>query len=110
MKAKLFNLFIILITLVITSCTTTKKLTKQEKDISLSIDTSSVLLHGFSGLYISDLNTNQVLFSSNAHKYFVPASNTKLFTLEACLSSLGDSIPALKYVETDSTFTFWGKW
>lgn len=108
MKAKLFNLFIILITLVITSCTTTKKLTKQEKDISLSIDTSSVLLHGFSGLYISDLNTNQVLFSRNAHKYFVPASNTKLFTLEACLSSLGDSIPALKYVETDSTFTFWG--
>ncbi len=72
------------------------------------IDTSSCLKSGFTGIAVYDAGNQSRIFSSNAEKYFVPASNVKLFTLLACLKTIGDSIPALKYTETDSTFTFWG--
>ncbi|MBK9733691.1 MAG: D-alanyl-D-alanine carboxypeptidase [Saprospiraceae bacterium] len=72
------------------------------------MDTSPVLSTGFSGLVLYDLTNGKELLSRNKSKHFIPASNIKLFTLFACLKTLGDSIPALKYIETDSTFTFWG--
>jgi serine-type D-Ala-D-Ala carboxypeptidase/endopeptidase (penicillin-binding protein 4) len=41
------------------------------------------------GLLIADGNTGQVLFEENADRYFVPASNMKLFTTALALSKLG---------------------
>ncbi len=90
------------------SCSTTKKLPSSVFSLDQAIDTSKVLSTGFSGVHITDLKTEEVVFSKNASKYFVPASNTKIFTLWASLNYLGDSIPALKYVETDTSLTFWG--
>ncbi len=75
--------------------------------ISNLLDTSSVNT-GFSGIYFYDLWSDTVLYQKQSSHYFVPASNTKILTLYACMHTLGDSIPALRYVETDSTFTFWG--
>lgn len=94
----------------ILSCTTGKKLPQHgiARKISDCIDTSAAIASGFTGLVVYDLQQEKYLFSENAEKYFIPASNAKIFTLYTCLHSLGDSIPALKYVETDSTFTFWG--
>ncbi len=40
---------------------------------------------GFSGILIKDLNTQEVLFSYNKDKLFIPASLTKIFTLLAAL-------------------------
>ena len=40
---------------------------------------------GFSGVLIKDLNTQEVLFSHNEDKLFIPASLTKIFTLLAAL-------------------------
>lgn len=71
------------------------------------LDTFTHLKTGFSGLIVSDLLTGDILLSHHSDKYFTPASNTKIFSLYAALVTLGDSIPAFKYVETDSTFTFW---
>jgi len=93
------------------SCSTTKTLTTPlsfSQTLDLEIDTCSALKAGFTGVFIADLDTKEVIYSRNADKFFVPASNTKIFTLQSCLTSLGDSIPALRYIETDSTFTFWG--
>jgi D-alanyl-D-alanine carboxypeptidase/D-alanyl-D-alanine-endopeptidase (penicillin-binding protein 4) len=41
------------------------------------------------GLLIADARTGQILFEENADKYFVPASNMKLFTTALALSKLG---------------------
>ena len=92
------------------SCGTSIKIPEQsfEQKLSTMLDTSSVLSTGFTGLVLYDLDEKKVIFRRNESRYFVPASNTKLFTLYACLRILGDSIPALRYVETDTSFTFRG--
>lgn len=43
----------------------------------------------FWGIEIRDVNTGKLLFSQNAGHFFVPASNTKLFTTALALSRLG---------------------
>ena len=43
----------------------------------------------FWGIEIRDLKTDKVLYAQNADHYFVPASNTKLFTTALALTRLG---------------------
>ena len=76
--------------------------------ISAMIDTSATLKNSFAGLLLYDLETKQPVYSRYADRHFVPASNTKLYTLFACLNVLGDSIPALKYVVRNDSLIFWG--
>ncbi len=63
---------------------------------------------GFSGLYVKDLKTGEVIYERMADKYFTPASNIKLFTFYTGLKILGDSIPALKYWTKDDALIFTG--
>ncbi len=44
---------------------------------------------GYWGLYVQDADTGEVLFTQNADKYFLPASNAKLFTAALALATLG---------------------
>lgn len=44
---------------------------------------------GHWGALVTDAETSDVLFSLNSSQYFVPASNTKLFTTVLALASLG---------------------
>ena len=101
---------IIISVLILSGCHTSGKLPMQsfEQKITAALDTSSVLSTGFTGLVVYDLQENKIIFSRNASRYFVPASNTKLFTLYACMKTLGDSIPGLRYLETDTSLIFWG--
>lgn len=62
----------------------------------------------FIGFALYDPALGKMVVEHNADKYFVPASNTKLFTFFACLKMLGDSIPALKYVVRGDSLIFWG--
>ncbi|MDH5366582.1 MAG: D-alanyl-D-alanine carboxypeptidase [Cyclobacteriaceae bacterium] len=64
--------------------------------------------HHHTGFAIYDLEERQFLYQHDAEKYFTPASNTKIFTLYASLLSLGDSIPALKYLIQGDSLIFWG--
>ncbi len=49
-----------------------------------------------------DASANKYLYNHNGQKYFVPASNTKLFSCYAALKYLGDSLPGLRYWENDT--------
>lgn len=69
------------------------------------IDSTQIENNSFVGIKIFDPKTQEVIFSKNEKKYFVPASNTKILSLYASLKNLGDSIPALKFaLKNDSLF------
>ncbi|PQA56145.1 hypothetical protein C5O19_17470 [Siphonobacter curvatus] len=76
-----------------------------------SLDTlwqSNAFQHHHAGLMILDADTRKVVYQHNAERYFVPASNTKLFTFYAGMKMLGDSIEALRYVVQQDSLIFWG--
>jgi D-alanyl-D-alanine carboxypeptidase/D-alanyl-D-alanine-endopeptidase (penicillin-binding protein 4) len=54
------------------------------------------------GLCLYDPATAQYKFDYQGDKYFMPASNTKLFSLYAGLKYLGDSLVGMRYLETDT--------
>lgn len=60
------------------------------------------------GFYLFDVEKNEAVMQYNADRYFTPASNTKILTLFTSLTILGDSIPALRYVERPDSLIFWG--
>jgi D-alanyl-D-alanine carboxypeptidase/D-alanyl-D-alanine-endopeptidase (penicillin-binding protein 4) len=56
------------------------------------------------GISVYDPSINQYLYSYQDTKYFVPASNTKLFTCFAALKNLKDSLVAFEYLpNTENT-------
>jgi D-alanyl-D-alanine carboxypeptidase/D-alanyl-D-alanine-endopeptidase (penicillin-binding protein 4) len=65
-------------------------------------------LHDHTGFMLYDQDKNKTVFEYNSAQYFTPASNTKIFTLFASLKILGDSVPALHYVENTDSVIFWG--
>jgi serine-type D-Ala-D-Ala carboxypeptidase/endopeptidase (penicillin-binding protein 4) len=60
--------------------------------------------NSFHGLSIYDLEKKAYIFD----KYFIPASNTKLFTFWAGLKLLPARVPALAYALRPDSLIFWG--
>ncbi len=54
------------------------------------------------GVCIFDPEKAAYWYQYQDDRYFTPASNTKIFTLYSGLQLLGDSLPAMRYLETDS--------
>src|ERR1700754_1533215 len=86
--------------LLIVSCSITKQISKQA-DTILFKDTA--ISTGHIGISIYEPSTNTYWYNHNATHYFIPASNTKLFTLYAGMKYLGDSLVTAKYIETPDT-------
>ena len=80
------------------SCSVSKQISKQANTILLSDTTIST---GHIGISIYEPATNTYWYNYNADKYFIPASNTKLFTLYAGMKYLGDSLVGLRYIKKD---------
>lgn len=80
--------------LLLQSCSVSKQINKQAKSILLQ---DSVINTGHIGISIYEPATNRYWYNYNAEKYFVPASNVKLFTLYAGMKYLGDSLVGLRY-------------
>jgi D-alanyl-D-alanine carboxypeptidase/D-alanyl-D-alanine-endopeptidase (penicillin-binding protein 4) len=76
------------------SCKTTAHISLQAEK-TLIVDTA--ISKGFIGISVFDPSTNSYLYNYNADKYFVPASNVKLFTLYAGMKYLGDSLVGIRY-------------
>ena len=60
------------------------------------------LLSAQVGIALYDPATATYKYNYQGDKYFIPASNTKLFTLYAGMSYLGDSLIGMRYRETDT--------
>ncbi len=60
------------------------------------------------GFLLFDPQSGKDLVAYHSRRYFTPASNTKIFTLYTSLQLLGDSIPALHYIERNDSLIFWG--
>lgn len=92
---------LLLILILFSSCTVQR--------IRQSVDKSEIFNHsGFTGFMLHDPATNKTLHAVNEDIYFVPASNTKLFTFYTAYKLLGESVNALNMVERGDSLIFWG--
>ena len=102
---KYWLISILITVLLSTSCSSIRR---ANQNINNRLETSQVFKQGFTGIAIYDPEKEKMLFEYNADKYFIPASNTKLFTLYTGLKILGDSVPAIKYSVKQDSLIFKG--
>ncbi|GAB3222177.1 D-alanyl-D-alanine carboxypeptidase [Algoriphagus aestuariicola] len=87
--------------LALSSCTVHK--------INKSLSKSDVFDKGHLGFMLQDPEKGKTLVEINSGKYFIPASNTKIFTFYTAYSILGDSlVNGLNYLEKGDSLIFWG--
>jgi D-alanyl-D-alanine carboxypeptidase/D-alanyl-D-alanine-endopeptidase (penicillin-binding protein 4) len=100
---KRFRILIILFALFLcASCSISKQLAKKANTVLLQ---DTAIMHGNIGISIYEPGTNKYWYNYNAEKYFIPASNTKLFSLYAGMKYLGDSLVGLRYsFSADTTY------
>jgi D-alanyl-D-alanine carboxypeptidase/D-alanyl-D-alanine-endopeptidase (penicillin-binding protein 4) len=67
------------------------------------LETSPVARTGFWGIQIVDLATGKTLYEQNSQHFFVPASNTKLFTTALALVRLGPDFTFQTRVVAETT-------
>jgi D-alanyl-D-alanine carboxypeptidase/D-alanyl-D-alanine-endopeptidase (penicillin-binding protein 4) len=79
-----------------TSCSMQKKIAKEAKQ---DILTNADFMPAHVGISLYDPSTQQYLYNYQADKFFVPASNTKLFSCYAAMKYLGDSLLGIRYVD-----------
>ena len=78
------------------------------KSVYRKLNESPVFVHNHTGFSLYDISKKRTLLEHNADRYFIPASNAKLFTFYASLKLLGDSIPAFRYQISGDSLIFWG--
>jgi len=87
------------------SCASNRSMTKK---VNTFLTHSAVLNDHLVGFALSDLDNGKVIVEKNADKYFIPASNTKLYTFYGALKMFPDSLPSLRYIERGDSLIFWG--
>ncbi|MCA0931499.1 D-alanyl-D-alanine carboxypeptidase [Lutimonas saemankumensis] len=87
--------------LVFVSCSVTRELDKQLD----SVDEGNSF---FQGVVVAEAESGKIIINHNGKKYFTPASNVKIFTLYAALSSIKDTIPTFDYSITNDSLVLRG--
>jgi len=98
-------LCLLAVCLLLSSCASERRMAKQ---IGRQFDRPAITNDYHNGFALYDLEGKHMVYERNAALYFTPASNTKLFTFYGGLKMLGDSIPALRYIERGDSLIFWG--
>ncbi|MBT1703104.1 D-alanyl-D-alanine carboxypeptidase [Chryseosolibacter indicus] len=96
-------LFYFIVIAVVTACSSSKRL-----GLPKAFKETDHKFQDHTGFMLYDVDKKKVIYEYNSNKYFTPASNTKIFTFYTSLRIIGDSIPALKYVERNDSLIFWG--
>ena len=94
-----FNLSILVAISFLVSCSASRSVSSQKSEELMQ---QPGLANAHVGICIYEPATGKYLYNYQADKYFVPASNTKIFALYAGLKNLGDSLPAIRYFEKDT--------
>jgi serine-type D-Ala-D-Ala carboxypeptidase/endopeptidase (penicillin-binding protein 4) len=93
---------------------------KAPKTIQQKVDVNTILVdkpqnnfdslfkNAHVGISVYDEEKKSFLASYQSYKYFIPASNLKIFTCYAALKYLGDSLIGLNYFEDDSSIQIQG--
>lgn len=77
--------------------------------INKTVQTSDVFEKGHMGFMLYDPVKDKTLVKLNEAKYFIPASNTKIFTFYTSYKALGDGyIDGLNYFSKGDSLIFWG--
>ncbi len=90
------GLSLLVITLLFASCSVSKQISRQAKNILLQ---DTAINAGHIGISIYEPATGKYWYNYDATKYFVPASNVKLFSLYVGMKYLGDSLAGLRYTK-----------
>ncbi|MEO6404253.1 MAG: D-alanyl-D-alanine carboxypeptidase [Ferruginibacter sp.] len=101
----LCTLFTLYTLFTLCGCSTSKKISNEADEIILH---DSILSHAHVGICIYEPATGRYWYQHDADKFFVPASNTKLFSLYAGLKYLGDSVPGMRVYEDANNITIEG--
>lgn len=96
-----FKLRILLFSLYILSACSVQRTIQKQADHA--IFKQSDLNSAHIGISIFDPEKNEYLYNYQADKFFLPASNTKLFTCYAAMKYLGDSIKGIRYFKDPSS-------
>jgi D-alanyl-D-alanine carboxypeptidase/D-alanyl-D-alanine-endopeptidase (penicillin-binding protein 4) len=88
-----------------TACSPNKIISRK---VSKEFKNSAIVHQYHAGFALYDMDAKEMIFEKDAHTYYTPASNTKLFTFYAGLKMAPDSIPSLRYVERGDSLIFWG--
>ncbi|MEO6733392.1 MAG: D-alanyl-D-alanine carboxypeptidase [Ferruginibacter sp.] len=81
----------------LSSCSVSKQISRQASGILLK---DPAISSGHIGISIYEPASGSYWYNYDATKYFVPASNVKLFSLYAGMKYLGDSLVGLRYVKS----------
>lgn len=92
----------IFILMLCTACGSLHTFKKQLREL----ESTGLFKNQFTGVMVFDPETQDTLVHKNAQKYFIPASNTKIFSLFLGLNTLPDSLPTLRYKIVNNTLYF----
>jgi D-alanyl-D-alanine carboxypeptidase/D-alanyl-D-alanine-endopeptidase (penicillin-binding protein 4) len=91
-----FCFSLITLLLLFSSCGVQKRMAKEaNQDIFSNADFAPAHI----GISLYEPATKQYLYNYQGDKFFIPASNMKIFTCYAAMKYLGDSLVALRYVD-----------
>lgn len=78
------------------------------EQLSQLIDQNEVFATGHTGFSLYELESSAYLYGYQARRYFVPASNVKLFTTYLALAELGNRVPVIYYQRFPDRIELWG--
>ncbi len=99
-------LYVLIIAGLFVSCKSTNKVTAipsppSGNAVLMALEDS--LLGGHLGVMVVEAETGKIVAEHNSHKYFVPASNTKLLSMYTGLKYLPDTLIGLRYFDAGDT-------
>ena len=96
--------FISFLIVIVSSCSVEKRLNKSAATIFNTVAFNAAHF----GISVFEPATSKRWYDYQGDKYFIPASNTKIPTCYAAMKYLGDSIPGLRYNNSDSALYIQG--